>query len=154
MIQNKLHYAAAERTAPELIAQRADHTQPNMGLTNWKGEGGRKTDVTVARNYLNAEEIDGLNRIVVMWLDFAEDQARRRRQVFLDDWARKLDEFLAFNERRVLPDKGTVSKAAADAHADAEDERFAVRRRELAEAEGERARQAAVEAAAKQLPRE
>ena len=151
-IQNKLHFAATGKTAPELIAARADHTQSNMGLTSWKGDAVRKADVTVAKNYLDAGEIDELNRIVVMWLDFAEDQARRRTQVFLGDWERKLDEFLAFNERPVLPDRGTVSKAAADARAEAEYEAFAARRRELAEAEGERARKAALEAAAKQLP--
>ncbi len=151
-IQNKLHFAATGKTAPELIAARADHTQSNMGLTNWKGDAVRKADVTVAKNYLDAGEIDELNRIVVMWLDFAEDQARRRTQVFLGDWERKLDEFLAFNDRRVLPDRGTVSKASADARAEAEYEAFAAHRRELAEAEGERARKATLEAAAKQLP--
>ncbi len=150
-IQNKLHFAATGKTAPELIAERADHTLPNMGLTSWKGDHVRKADVTVAKNYLTADEIDGLNRIVVMWLDFAEDQARRRKQVFLTDWERKLDEFLAFNERRVLPDKGRVTKAAADAHAESEYEAFAARRRALAEAEGEQARQAALEAAAQAL---
>jgi hypothetical protein len=151
-IQNELHYAATGRTAPELIAERADHTLPNMGLTSWKGEVVRKSDVAVAKNYLNADEIEGLNRIVVMWLDYAEDQAKRRRQVFLDDWARKLDEFLAFNERRVLPGMGTVTKAAADTHAATEYEAFAARRREMAEAEGERVRLAALEEAAKGLP--
>ena len=151
-IQNKLHFAATGKTAPELIAERADHTQANMGLTSWKGDVIRKTDVTVAKNYLSVEEIDELNRIVVMWLDFAEDQARRRKQVFLGDWERKLDEFLAFNERRVLLDKGRVSKVIADARAQGEYEVFVARRRALAEAEGERARQAALEAAAKQLP--
>lgn len=151
-IQNKLHFAATGKTAPELIAERADHSRPNMGLTSWKGRVVRKADVTVAKNYLNSEEIDGLNRIVVMWLDFAEDQARRRRQVFLDDWDRKLDDFLAFNERRVLTDKGGVSKRDADARAEAEYDAFAARRRELEEAEGERARQAALEVAAKGLP--
>ncbi|MBX3356287.1 MAG: virulence RhuM family protein [Phycisphaeraceae bacterium] len=151
-IQNKLHFAATGRTAPELIAKRADHSRPNMGLTSWKGEVVRKADVTVAKNYLSSDEIDGLNRIVVMWLDFAEDQARRRRQVFLGDWERKLDEFLAFNERRVLTDKGGISKADADARDEAEYDAFAARRRELAEAEGERARKAALESAAKRLP--
>ena len=151
-IQNKLHFAATGKTAPELIAERADHTQANMGLTSWKGDVIRKTDVTVAKNYLSVEEIDELNRIVVMWLDFAEDQARRRKQVFLGDWERKLDEFLAFNERRVLLDKGRVSKVIADARAQGEYEVFVARRRALAEAEGERARQAALEAAAKQFP--
>lgn len=151
-IQNKLHFAATGKTAPELIAERADRTRPNMGLTSWKGEVVRKADVTVAKNYLNAEEIDTLNRIVVMWLDYAEDQAKRRKQVFLTDWERKLDEFLAFNERNVLTGRGKVSKADADAHAEAEYEAFAAHRRALAEAEGERARLAALEAAAKELP--
>jgi len=151
-IQNKLHYAATGRTAAELIAERADHDQPNMGLTTWKGEVVRKGDVTVAKNYLNNEEIDALNRIVTMWLDFAEDQARRRKQVFLRDWQPRLDEFLRFNERAVLPGKGHVSKADADAKAAAEYERFAERRRALLEAEGERAQQQALEEAARALP--
>lgn len=151
-IQNKLHFAATGLTAPELISERADSSQPNMGLTTWKGDVVRKADVTIAKNYLQVDEIDSLNRIVVMWLDFAEDQARRRRQVFLGDWETKLDEFLQFNERRVLPDKGRVSKSAADLHAQGEYETFEARRRALAEAEGERARQAALEAAAQQLP--
>jgi hypothetical protein len=151
-IQNKLHFAATGKTAPELIAARADHAQPNMGLTNWKGGTVRKSDVTVAKNYLSTEEIDTLNRIVVMWLDFAEDQAKRRKQVFLGEWERKLDEFLVFNERGVLQDKGAVSKSEADARAEAEYEAFAARRRELAEAEGEHALITALEDAAKKLP--
>jgi hypothetical protein len=95
-IQNKLHFASAGQTAPELIAGRADHRKSNMGLTAWKGDAVRKADVTVAKNYLNEDEIRELNRIVTMWLDFAEDQARRRKQVFLKDWKAKLDEFLRF----------------------------------------------------------
>ncbi|HEX8392634.1 MAG TPA: RhuM family protein, partial [Longimicrobium sp.] len=79
-IQNKLHFAATGRTAAEIIAERADHTQPNMGLTTWKAEQIRASDVTVAKNYLHEDEIRELNRIVTMWLDFAEDQARRRKQ--------------------------------------------------------------------------
>ena len=151
-IQNKLHFAATGKTAPELIAARADHAQPNMGLTNWKGGTVRKSDVTVAKNYLSPEEIDTLNRIVVMWLDFAEDQAKRRKQVFLGEWERKLDEFLVFNERGVLQDKGAVSKSDADARAEAEYQAFEARRRELAEAEGERALEIALEDAVKKLP--
>jgi hypothetical protein len=151
-IQNKLHFAATGMTAAELIAGRADYDRPNMGLASWKGEVVRKGDVTIAKNYLSGEEIGDLNRIVTMWLDFAEDQARRRKQVFLRDWDTKLDEFLQFNERAVLPDKGRVSKAEADARAEAEYERFAERRRALLEAEGERARQRALEEAAKKLP--
>lgn len=151
-IQNKLHFAATGQTAPELIAGRVDHTKPNMGLTAWKGDVVRKADVTVAKNYLNQDEIGELNRIVTMWLDFAEDQARRRKQVFLKDWETKLNGFLRFNERAVLRDKGTVSKGDADARAETEYEEFAARRRALLEAEAERAGQKALEVAARRLP--
>jgi hypothetical protein len=151
-IQNRLHFAATGETAPELIAGRADHTKPNMGLTAWKGGVVRKTDVTVAKNYLNQEEISELNRIVTMWLDFAEDQARRRKQVFLKDWDTKLNEFLRFNERAVLVDKGKVTKVDADSRAETEYEEFAARRRALLEAEAERDRQKELEEAAKKLP--
>jgi hypothetical protein len=151
-IQNKLHFAATGQTAPELIAGRADHTKVNMGLTAWKGDAVRKADVTVAKNYLNEGEIRELNRIVTMWLDFAEDQAHRRKQVFLEDWETKLDEFLRFNERAVLGDKGRVTKDAAHARAEAEYEEFAARRRAMLEAEGERDAQKALEDAARQLP--
>lgn len=151
-IQNKLHFAATGQTAAELIAHRADHSMPNMGLTTWKGDAVRKADVTVAKNYLKQEEIGELNRIVVMWLDYAEDQAKRRRQVFLRDWGTKLDEFLKFNERRVLPNAGTVSKQNADARAEAEYERFAARRREFLEAEAQRDAAKALEDSAAKLP--
>lgn len=137
IIQNKLHYAATGHTAAELIARRADHHLPNMGLTSSKKTNVLKADVTVAKNYLHEDEIGELNRIVVMWLDFAEDQARRRKQVFLKDWETKLDEFLRFNDRAVLPNAGSISKLEADAHAEGEYELFAARRRALAETEGE-----------------
>jgi len=149
IIQNKLHYAATGLTAAELIQSRADHTRPNMGLTSWKAGEVRKTDVTIAKNYLDETEIDELNRIVAMWLDFAEDQARRRKQVFMKDWERKLDEFLSFNERRVLPHAGSVRKKAADEHALEEFERFAVRRREYKERIGAAENIKALEEAAK-----
>jgi hypothetical protein len=123
-----------------------------MGLTAWKGGVVRKADVTVAKNYLNQDEITELNRVVTMWLDFAEDQARRRKQVFLKDWDIRLDEFLRFNDRAVLPDKGKIKRADADARAEAEYEEFAARRRAMLEAEGQRDRQAALEDAAKKLP--
>jgi len=151
-IQNRLHYAVTGKTAPELIASRADHNHPNMGLTVWKGDVVRKGDVTVAKNYLNEAEIGELNRIVTMWLDFAEDQARRRKQVFLTDWEVKLNEFLKFNDRAVLPNKGKVSKSDADVHAEAEYEAFAERRRALLEAEAERQHLQALEDVARQLP--
>lgn len=138
VMQNKLHFAATGKTAPELIAERADHRKPNMGLTTWKGKMVRKADVTIAKNYLEEEEITELNRIVVMWLDYAEDQARRRRQIFLKDWEMKLVEFLEFNERRVLPDAGGVRRENAEAIAETEYEYFASRRRTFIEAETER----------------
>jgi hypothetical protein len=152
-MQNKLHFATTGKTAAELIASRADRTQPSMGLTTWAGADVRKADVVVAKNYLREGEITELNRIVVMWLDYAEDQAKRRRQVFLHDWEKKLDEFLAFNERRVLPHAGSVSKADADARAEAEYEAFSDRRRAFLEAESERAEARALEAAAESLPK-
>jgi hypothetical protein len=102
IMQNKLHFAATGQTAAELIADRADHTRPNMGLTTWKGAAVRKADVTVAKNYLDEEEISELNRIVVMWLDYAEDQAKRRKQIFLKDWEARLNAFLEFNDRRIF----------------------------------------------------
>jgi len=153
IIQNKLHYAATGMTAAELIKRRANHLLPNMGLTNWKDDEVRKTDVAVAKNYLKENEIDELNRIVTMWLDFAEDQARRRTQIFLKDWERKLDEFLHFNDRRVLPNAGKVSKQAAEDHARAEYEKFAARRREYKETLGEADYVKQLEEAAKMLPK-
>lgn len=136
IIQNKLHFAATGHTAAELIAERADASQPNMGLTVWKGEIVRKTDVTVAKNYLLEDEIDELNRIVVMWLDFAFDQAKRRKQIFLQDWRTKLDEFLAFNDRRVLTDAGKKTKKSADEAAKTQYDKFAERRRLKLEEQG------------------
>jgi hypothetical protein len=152
IIQNRLHFAATGKTAPELIVGRADHCKPNMGLTAWRGDVVRKADVTVAKNYLSQEEIGELNRVVTMWLDFAEDQARRHKQVFLKDWEIKLNDFLRFNERAVLGDKGSVTKTEANARAEAEYEEFAARRRALLEAEAERERLYPLEDAARKLP--
>ncbi|SIQ91491.1 virulence RhuM family protein [Pseudacidovorax sp. RU35E] len=152
-IQNKLHFAVTGKTAAELIAQRADSHAPNMGLTTWKSGSVQKSDVKVAKNYLQEAEVGELNRVVTMWLDFAEDQARRRKEVFLKDWAEKLDAFLKFNERDVLDGPGRVSKKQADAHAEAQYEAFAAQRRALLEAEGADANVRALEAAAKALPR-
>jgi hypothetical protein len=136
-VQNKLHFAVTGKTAPELIAERADAAKPNMGLTAWKGGVVRKNDVIIAKNYLRENEITELNRIVVMFLDFAEDQARRRKQVFLRDWKTRLNEFLRFNERAVLPDAGRVSREKANEKAEKEYECFAARRREAIESEAE-----------------
>ncbi|EGR4209220.1 hydroxyacid dehydrogenase [Vibrio cholerae] len=135
-IQNKLHYACTHMTAAELIASRVDASKPDMGLTSYKGDEVRKTDVTIAKNYLREDEIKELNRIVNMWLDFAEDQALRRKQVFLKDWADKLDQFLSFNDRDVLSGAGKITRKDADDKAKLEFDRFAQQRRRLKEAEG------------------
>ena len=105
-----------------------------MGLTTWKeGPGGpiRKADVTVAKNYLTAEELSALDRIVGMYLDYAEEQARQRRPMTMADWIAKLDGFLQFNERNILAHAGTISHELAAAHAEAEFERFDVEQRHV-----------------------
>ena len=152
VIQNKLHFAATGLTAAELIKNRADHGLPNMGLTSWKSDEVGKADVTIAKNYLKSGEIDELNRIVVMWLDFAEDQARRRKQVFMKDWEQKLNDFLQFNERNVLTHAGSVSKSDANGFAREQYDEFAKRRREFKEATGEQDTIRALEDAARRLP--
>ena len=153
VMQNKLHFAVTGKTAAELIAERADSNLPNMGLTTWKSGSVQKADVTVAKNCLHEPEIGELNRIVTMWLDFAEDQARRRKEVFQKDWAERLDAFLKFNERNVLDSAGRVSKKQADAQAQSEHEQFAAQRRALLEAQGAEVHLRTLEAAAKALPK-
>lgn len=130
IVQNKLHWAITGRTAAEIIAERADATKPNMGLTTWKGAKVRRADVTVAKNYLNADEIRSLNRIVTMYLDYAEEQAERRRPLYMRDWRAKLDAFLAFNEREILKDGGRISAEVAQKLALDEYDRFERRRLE------------------------
>ncbi|MCB5208001.1 virulence RhuM family protein [Methylovorus mays] len=137
VIQNKLHFAATGMTAAELIASRADHAKPNMGLNTWQKDEVRKTDVMIAKNYLAENEVSELNRIVTMWLDFAEDQATRRKQVFMQDWSDKLDDFLRFNDRAVLNNAGRVSKKQAEAKATLEYDKFAESRRALKEKQAE-----------------
>jgi hypothetical protein len=151
-VQNKLHFAATGKTAAELITERANSAQPNMGLTTWKGSVVRKGDVTVAKNYLREDEIDELNRIVVMFLDFAEDQARRRKQIFLHTWQERLDDFLRLNERAILPGSGKVTREEADAIAEQEYDRFAARRRAELEDQAEVDTFKQLEDEAKRLP--
>ncbi len=152
-VQNKLHFAVTGKTAPELIAERADSAQPNMGLTAWKSGVVRKGDVTVAKNYLRESEINGLNRIVVMFLDFAEDQARRRKQIFLHNWQTRFDDFLRLNERAILPGAGEVRREQADAIAEQEYDRFAARRRARLENEAEADTLKQLEDEVKKLPK-
>lgn len=114
-VQNKLEYAATGHTAPEIIASRADATKDNMGLTAFKGAKVRRTDVTVAKNYMTHEEISTLNLIVNMYLDHAELMAKSHREMHMADWESKLGEFLRFNGREVLQNFGTVQRDVANA---------------------------------------
>lgn len=123
-VQNKLHFAIHGYTAAELIANRADAAKDNMGLTSWKGEKVRKQDITVAKNYLTESEMKSLNRIVTMYLDYAEDQAERNRPMYMKDWVDKLNAFLTFNERDILENAGSVAKAVADQLASNEYEKY------------------------------
>ena len=136
-IQNKLHFACTGHTAAEIIYRRANASQPLMGLTHTATGHVRKTDIKTAKNYLNQEEVSELNRIVTMWLDFAEDQSKRKKQVFLRDWQEKLDQFLQFNDRNVLQGAGAISKKQVDKKAAAEYERYAAAQRAIKEQQGE-----------------
>jgi hypothetical protein len=121
-------------TAAELIHERADSTRPNMGLTTWKNAPSgkiRQADVTVAKNYLDADELRELNRIVTMYLDYAEDQARKRRPMHMADWIARLDSFLQFNERNVLDHAGKVSHELAVARAESEFDHYQTARRRI-----------------------
>ena len=133
-VQNKLHFAVHGRTAAEVIKGRADAAQTNMGLTTWKNAPHgpvRKADVMVAKNYLSQPEITELNRIVTMYLDFAEDQARRKKPMHMAEWVQRLDAFLQFNERNVLTHAGVVSHQLAEEHAHAQFEQYDAERRQL-----------------------
>lgn len=135
-IQNKLHFAITKLTAAEIISQRANASLPNMGITTLSTDNIKSSDVTVAKNYLSEKEIEELNRIVVMWLDYAEDQAKRKQQVFLNDWENRLDAFLEFNERDVLQNFGQISKKEADKKAKDEYKIFSAQRRVQKEEKG------------------
>ena len=153
-IQNKLHFAVTRMTAPEIIASRIDHRLPNAGLTTWAGNEVRKRDVTIAKNYLKENEISELNRIVTMWLDFAEDQAKRRKQVFMSDWEQKLDDFLRFNDREVLPHLGKITREDSNSWAHTEYDKFAELRRSEKEETGYSENIHALEATAKSLAKQ
>jgi len=128
-VQNKLHFAIHGHTAAELIMQRADGTKNNMGLTTWeKAPEGKilKTDVSIAKNFLTKDELESLGRIVNAYLDLAEDRARRKIPMTMEDWAKRLDLFLAFDERSILQDKGKVAAEIAKAHAESEFEKYRI----------------------------
>ncbi|MAN52544.1 MULTISPECIES: virulence RhuM family protein [unclassified Marinimicrobium] len=112
-VQNKLLYAVTSHTAAELVVHRADPHEPNMALTSWKGARVRKTDVTIAKNYLTADEVDTLNRLVVIFLEQAELRAKGRKDLTLDYWRNNVDRLLEFNERPVLQGVGAMSAEQA-----------------------------------------
>lgn len=129
-VQNKLHWAISGQTAAEIIVSRVDADKPNMGLTTWKNAPNgmiRKPDVSIAKNYLNEKEMDDLNRIVSMFLDYAERQAKKGQVMYMRDWVKKLDAFLQFNEEAVLQHCGRVSHEIAKALAEQEYDKFHVR---------------------------
>jgi hypothetical protein len=128
-VQNKLHYAIHGFTAAEVIIKRADAKKPFMGLTSWeKAPKGKilKTDVIIAKNYLDAKEIKSLDRIVSMYLDYAEDQAEQKIPMTMKDWAERLDAFLQFNKRKVLDNPGKVSAEIAKSFAESEFEKYRI----------------------------
>jgi hypothetical protein len=124
-IQNKMHWAAHGHTAAEVIVARADAAKPNMGLTSWAGDSPRKADAGVAKNYLGAEELEALNRIVTAYLEFAELQAMGRKAMYMADWISKLDDFLKLSDREILRHAGKISHGDAVAKAELEYEAFA-----------------------------
>jgi len=141
-IQNKLHWAITGQTAAELIAVRANSTKPNMGLSTWKNapKGNiRKNDIRIAKNYLNEKELNGLNRIVTMYLDYAENQAQKGVVMYMKDWIQKLDAFLQFNEEAVLRHQGKVTHAIAISLAESEFEKYRMEQDKVLESDFDKA---------------
>ena len=137
-VQNKMHYAVHGNTASEVIVNRANHKKAHMGLTNWKNSPNGKiiaSDVIVAKNYLTKEELKSLERIVTMYLDYAEDQAERHIPMTMEDWKGKLDVFLQFNERDVLDNPGKVSHKVAESFALSEFEKYRITQDKLFESD-------------------
>ena len=141
-VQNKLHWAITGMTAAEIIAKRVNANRPNMGLTNWKNAPhGKilKSDVSIAKNYLTETEIKGLERIVSMFLDYAENQAARQIPMKMQDWVKKLDAFLQFNEYEILHDAGKITHELAKQLADEAYAQFRVAQDRSFESDFERA---------------
>ena len=141
MVQNKLHYAVHRHTAAELIVERADANKENMGLTTWEtAPYGKiiKADVSIAKNYLNEHEMNYLERIVSLYLDFAELQAERRIPMTMSDWAKRLDGFLEFNGNEILIDAGKITREEAKLHAETEYEKYRIVQDRLFESDFDR----------------
>lgn len=140
-VQNKLHFATHRHTAPELIVERADAKKPHMGLQNWKNSpDGKiiKSDVVVAKNYLNEKELNYLARIVTMYLDYAELQAERNIPMTMEDWSERLDGFLEFNGSEILMGAGKISAEEAKLHAESQFEKYRVVQDRLYESDFDR----------------
>ena len=141
-VQNKLHFAIHGQTAAELIVHRADHSKERMGLTSWKKNSpdGKivKTDVSIAKNYLTEKEMKALDRIVSMYLDYAEDQAERNIPMTMEDWTVRLNAFLQFNQREILENPGKVSQEIARVFAESEFEKYRVIQDRLYESDFDR----------------
>jgi hypothetical protein len=127
-VQNKMHWAITGKTAAEIINERADADQPNMGLTNWRGAKVRKQDVSIAKNYLAEDELAALNNLVEQYLIFAEGQAMRRIPMHMSDWFKKLDGFMNLNDREILTHAGKISHEMAKELAESEYEKFHAQR--------------------------
>lgn len=141
LVQNKMHWAVHRHTAAELIVDRANAEKEHMGLTTWESApNGKivKTDVVVAKNYLSKSELDHLGRIVTMYLDYAELQAMRKIPMTMEDWAKRLDGFLEFNEQEILTGPGRVSKEEAKLHAETQFEKFRIVQDRLFESDFDR----------------
>lgn len=134
-VQNKVHYAIHGHTAAELIKLRADSSKPNMGLTNWTGARIRKSDVSVAKNYLTEEELRALNNLAEQYLVFAEGQAARRIAMTMHDWIKKLEGFLALNDREILRGAGRISADLAKSHAEQEFTKFRIQENAVLESD-------------------
>jgi len=140
-VQNKLHFAIHGRTSAELIVERADSKKEQMGLTTWKNAPhGKiiKPDVSIAKNYLTEKELKSLDRFVTMYLDYAEDQAERNIPMTMEDWAKKLNAFLQFNERDILDNPGKVSREVAKAFTESEFEKYRIVQDRLFESDFDR----------------
>jgi len=140
-VQNALHFAITGETAAEIIHRRADSAKKNMGLSTWKNAPKgpiRKTDVGIAKNYLNEKEMDSLNRIVTMYLDYAELQSKKGVVMYMKDWAKKLNAFLKFNEKEILNSTGKISHDIAVALAESEFEKYQVMQNRIFESDFDR----------------
>lgn len=131
VIQNKLHHAVHNRTAAELITERANHNKPNMGLTSWRSKNIRKDDVLIAKNYLTEDELKQLNLLVEQYLAFAESRALTKRPMYMKDWIAKLDDILQINDREILRDAGKITRKLADETAGKEFEKFKEKQRRI-----------------------